>query len=177
MVWDGDTNSLFGFQLPEIPSLSDIATWISDLGKSIYDPETGAIFGFDLMGGVNSVISKIADFGQMMKAISLAGFEAVKAGMPGGESPGEAFARKFAEVMETGNEATTAPIIEVPKAETQMEMVSPDDEMNKSISVINQINNNQQSNNSKTEVMAGNMDITIDPYTDRQLTSFGSVYP
>ena len=177
MVWDGDTNSLFGFQLPEIPSLSDIATWISDLGKSIYDPETGAIFGFDLMGGVNSVISKIADFGQMMKAISLAGFEAVKAGMPGGESPGEAFARKFAEVMETGNEATTAPIIEVPKAETQMEMVSPDDEMNKSISVINQINNNQQSNNQKTEVMAGNMDITIDPYTDRQLTSFGSVYP
>ena len=43
--------------------------------------------------------------------------------------------------------------------------------------VINQINNNQQSNNQKTEVMAGNMDITIDPYTDRQLTSFGSVYP
>ncbi len=150
---------------------------IFDIAKSIYDPETGAIFGFDLMGGVNSVISKIADFGRMMKAISLAGFEAVKAGMPGGESPGEAFARKFAEVMETGNEATTAPEIVIPKADTQMEMISPDDEMNQSVQVINQINNNQQSNNQKTEVMAGNMDITIDPYTDRQLTSFGSVYP
>ena len=79
--------------------------------------------------------------------------------------------------METGNEATTAPEIVVPKADTQMEMISPDDEMNQSIQVINQINNNQQSNNQKTEVMAGNMDITIDPYTDRQLTSFGSVYP
>ena len=56
-------------------------------------------------------------------------------------------------------------------------MISTDDEMNQSIQVINQINNNQQSNNQKTEVMAGNMDITIDPYTDRQLTSFGSVYP
>ena len=58
-----------------------------------------------------------------------------------------------------------------------MEMISPDDEMNQSIQVINQINNNQQSNNQKTEVMAGNMDITIDPYTDKQLTSFSSVYP
>ena len=176
-IYDPETGAIFGFTLPEMPSIDGMLDKIFDIAKSIYDPETGAIFGFDLMGGVNSVISKIADFGQMMKAISLAGFEAVKAGMPGGESPGEAFARKFAEVMETGNEATTAPIIEVPKAETQMEMVSPDDEMNKSISVINQINNNQQSNNSKTEVMAGNMDITIDPYTDRQLTSFGSVYP
>ena len=176
-IYDPETNAIFGFTLPELPSIDGMLDKIFDIAKSIYDPETGAIFGFDLMGGVNSVISKIADFGRMMKAISLAGFEAVKAGMPGGESPGEAFARKFAEVMETGNETTTAPEIVVPKAETQMEMISPDDEMNQSIQVINQINNNQQSNNQKTEVMAGNMDITIDPYTDRQLTSFGSVYP
>ena len=176
-IYDPETNAIFGFTLPELPSIDGMLDKIFDIAKSIYDPETGAIFGFDLMGGVNSVISKIADFGRMMKAISLAGFEAVKAGMPGGESPGEAFARKFAEVMETGNEATTAPEIVVPKADTQMEMISPDDEMNQSIQVINQINNNQQSNNQKTEVMAGNMDITIDPYTDRQLTSFGSVYP
>ena len=174
-IYDPETNAIFGFTLPELPSIDGMLDKIFDIAKSIYDPETGAIFGFDLMGGVNSVISKIADFGRMMKAISLAGFEAVKAGMPGGESPGEAFARKFAEVMETGNETTTAPEIVVPKADTQMEMISPDDEMNQSIQVINQINNNQQSNNQKTEVMAGNMDIAIDPYTDRQL--FGSVSP
>lgn len=178
-IYDPETGAIFGFTLPEMPSIEGMLDKITELAKSIYDPDTGAIFGFDIMGGFQNIKDKLADLGQLMKALSLAGLEAVKAAGPFGESPGEAFARKFEEVMNGAGETTgVIPAeVDVPNVDKQINLISPDDEMNQPVQIINNVNNNQQSNNQKTEVMAGNMDITIDPYTDRQLTSFGSVYP
>lgn len=178
-IYDPETGAIFGFTLPEMPSIEGLMDKIKELAKSIYDPDTGAIFGFDIMGGFQSIKDKIANLGQLMKALSLAGLEAVKAAGPFGESPGEAFARKFEEVM-NGAVATEGAIpaeLDVPKVDKQIELISPDDEMNQPVQIINQVNNNQQSNNAKSEVMVGNMDVTIDPYTDKELAGFRSVYP
>ena len=178
-IYDPETGAIFGFTLPEMPSIDGLMDKIRELAKSIYDPDTGAIFGFDIMGGFQSIKDKLSDLGQLMKALSLAGLEAVKAAGPFGESPGEAFARKFEEVM-NGAVATEGAIpaeLDVPKVDKQIELISPDDEMNGQVAIINNINNNQQSNNAKSEVMVGNMDVTIDPYTDKELAGFRSVYP
>ena len=39
---------IFGFELPELPSISGMFESLSNLAKKIYNPETGEIFGFTL---------------------------------------------------------------------------------------------------------------------------------
>ena len=39
---------IFGFELPELPSISGMFDSLKNLAKKIYDPETGEIFGFKL---------------------------------------------------------------------------------------------------------------------------------
>lgn len=45
-IYDPETGQIFGTDMPEIPSLSDMYDGIKGLAKKIYDPDTGAIFGF-----------------------------------------------------------------------------------------------------------------------------------
>ena len=45
-IYDSETGQIFGTDIPEIPSISDMFTGIKNLAKKIYNPETGAIFGF-----------------------------------------------------------------------------------------------------------------------------------
>lgn len=54
-----------------------------------------SLFSFDF----SAMKDRLFSIGTMMKALSLAGVEAVKAILPGGESPGEAFSRKYNEIM------------------------------------------------------------------------------
>src|SRR6056300_637387 len=62
-------------------------------------PEGGILSGF---------VDKIINIGRVIKAIGVAGLAAAGALLPGGEGPGEAFKRKFDEVMNGGvGDATT----------------------------------------------------------------------
>ena len=45
-IYDPETGQIFGTDMPEIPSLSDMYSGIKGLAKKIYDPDSGAIFGF-----------------------------------------------------------------------------------------------------------------------------------
>ena len=45
-IYDPETGQIFGTDIPEIPSLSDMYDGIKGLAKKIYDPDSGAIFGF-----------------------------------------------------------------------------------------------------------------------------------
>jgi len=96
---------LFGFGNPDKPF--SLKTWlfggdgekgligrIWDSIKSVFTlPEGGFISGF---------VDKIINIGRVIKAIGAAGLAAAGAMLPGGESPGEAFKRKFDEVMNGG---------------------------------------------------------------------------
>ena len=64
------------------------------------------LFNFDAAGLMQGVKDKIMNIGRMMKALSSGGIAAVKAILPGGESPGEAFRRVFNEVMSGGTMST-----------------------------------------------------------------------
>src|SRR6056300_1668888 len=102
---------LFGFGNPDKPF--SLKTWlfggdgekgligrIWDSIKSVFTlPEGGFISGF---------VDKIINIGRVIKAIGVAGLAAAGALLPGGEGPGEAFKRKFDEVMNGGvGDATT----------------------------------------------------------------------
>jgi len=96
---------LFGFGNPDKPF--SLKTWlfggdgekgligrIWDSIKSVFTlPEGGFISGF---------VDKIINIGRVIKAIGVAGLAAAGALLPGGEGPGEAFKRKFDEVMNGG---------------------------------------------------------------------------
>lgn len=45
-IYDPETGQIFGTDIPEIPSISDMFEGVKNLAKRIYDPESGAIFGF-----------------------------------------------------------------------------------------------------------------------------------
>src|SRR5210317_12633 len=97
---------LFGFGNPDKPF--SLKTWlfggdgekgligrIWDSIKSVFTlPEGGFISGF---------VDKIINIGRAIKAIGAAGLAAAGAMLPGGESPGEAFSRKYNEVMSGGS--------------------------------------------------------------------------
>src|SRR6056300_107088 len=102
---------LFGFGDPDKPF--SLKTWlfggdgekgligrIWDSIKSVFTlPEGSFISGF---------VDKIINIGRVIKAIGAAGLAAAGALLPGGEGPGEAFKRKFDEVMNGGaGDATT----------------------------------------------------------------------
>ena len=89
---------LFGFGDPDKPF--KLSEFLLDTVKGIWDWFTG-LFSFD----GSALMDGIANIGTIMKALGKAGFAAVKAILPGGESPGEAFSRVYNEVS-SGGEAS-----------------------------------------------------------------------
>ena len=89
---------LFSFGDPEKPF--SLLGLIKDTVASIWDWFTG-LFTLDFGGLMDGLFS----IGRIMKGLAKGGWAAVKAMLPGGESPGEAFSRVYNEVT-SGGEGT-----------------------------------------------------------------------
>ena len=89
---------LFGFGDPDKPF--KLSEFILDTVKGVWDWFTG-LFKFD--GSV--IMDGIMSIGTIMKGLAKGGFAAIKAILPGGESPGEAFSRVYNEVSSGGEAA------------------------------------------------------------------------
>lgn len=87
---------LFGFGDPDVPF--SLSQFLLDTVTGIWDWFKG-LFTFD----GSALMDGIANIGTIMKALGKAGFAAVKAILPGGESPGEAFSRVFAAEISGGS--------------------------------------------------------------------------
>ena len=61
MVYNSDTGELFGFKIPEMPSISDVMDWVTEFGKKIYDSEKGTLFGFKIPSFKSMNIPNIGD--------------------------------------------------------------------------------------------------------------------
>ena len=89
---------IFGFGDPEKPfSLKD---WLLGSLNSVWE-WVKSLFTFDF----SSIGNSLFNIGTMMKALAAGGLAAAGAMLPGGESPGEAFSRKYNEVMSSGNDS------------------------------------------------------------------------
>ena len=86
---------LFGFGDPDVPF--SLSQFLLDTITGIWDWLTG-LFSFDPSGLMDGLFS----IGKIMKGLAKAGWAAVKAMLPGGESPGEAFSRVYNEVTSGG---------------------------------------------------------------------------
>jgi len=60
-VYNWDTGELFGFKIPEMPSISDVMDWVTEFGKKIYDSEKGTLFGFKIPSFKSMNIPNIGD--------------------------------------------------------------------------------------------------------------------
>ena len=90
---------IFKFGDPEKPfRLSQL---VMDAVTKVKDFFTG-LFSFDEGSLLATAKEKIMNFGRMFKALAAGGIAAVKAILPGGESPAEAFKRVFDETMMSG---------------------------------------------------------------------------
>jgi len=181
LVWDGEQNKLFGFKLPQLPSISGMFDKLGDIAKGIYNPETGAIFGFDLMGAWQGFKEKILGLGNIMKALSLAGIAAVKAAFPGGESPAEAFKRVFAEKMkniqpniEGENELD---IEKTAEGKTKIADIVPnEDREDGKVIINNNVVDNKKIANKQGDTYAGNLAFNTDPYLDHGFSNYKELY-
>lgn len=61
MIYNSDTGELFGFKIPEMPSISDVMDWVTEFGKKIYDSEKGTLFGFKIPSFKSMNIPNIGD--------------------------------------------------------------------------------------------------------------------
>ena len=86
---------LFGFGDPDKPF--SLLGLIGDTVSSIWDWFKG-LFTFDASGLMDGLFS----IGRIMKGLAKGGWAAIKAMLPGGESPGEAFSRVYNEVSSGG---------------------------------------------------------------------------
>jgi len=172
---------IFGFGDPDKPfSLKD---FIIDSAMGIWNWFKG-LFTFDFA----SFKERLFKIGTMMKALAAGGLAAAGAMLPGGESPGEAFSRRFNEVMGGGSGNTVNEGDEIKKITT--ETVQGDTtETTYKTNTINQgtenkgdtyvytdNSNKQQSttNNSKSDTYTGSLSVSQDPYHDRMNFAFGS---
>src|SRR6056300_1259266 len=172
---------IFGFGDPDKPfNLKDM---ILGTVKSIGDWFTG-LFTIDF----KSLKDKIFSIGTMMKALAAGGLAAAGAMLPGGESPGEAFSRKFNEVMKGGSGNVVNEGDEIKKI-TNENVKGDTTETTYKTNTINQgaeskgdtiiytdNSNKQQSttNNSKSDTYTGSLSVSQDPYHDRMNFAFGS---
>ena len=154
---------------------------LGDIAKGIYNPETGAIFGFDLMGAWQGFKEKILGLGNIMKALSLAGIAAVKAAFPGGESPAEAFKRVFAEKMkniqpniEGENELD---IEKTAEGKTKIADIVPnEDREDGKVIINNNVVDNKKIANKQGDTYAGNLAFNTDPYLDHGFSNYKELY-
>ena len=143
------------------------------------------LFSFDFKGKLGALKDKIFDMGKTFKAIVAASAAAVKAGFPGGESPGEAYKRVFEEMTAGNNETinmpdndandivkTTATDVEGNTTETtyKTETINNAGDMNNGGQTV--ILNDQSAKDNSTKVTKVEnsyppMDVGIDPYFDR----------
>jgi hypothetical protein len=108
--------------------------------------------------------------------------------LPGGESPGEAFSRKFNEVMKGGSGNVVNEGDEIKKITTEnvkgdtTETTYKTNTINqgaesKGDTIIYTDNSNKQqstTNNSKSDTYTGSLSVSQDPYHDRMNFAFGS---
>ena len=90
---------IFKFGDPDEPFR--LSQFIVDAVTKVKDFFTG-LFSFDEGSLLATAKEKIMNFGRMFKALAAGGIAAVKAVLPGGESPAEAFKRVFDETMMSG---------------------------------------------------------------------------
>ena len=90
---------IFKFGDPDKPFR--LSQFIMDAVTKVKDFFTG-LFSFDEGSLLATAKEKIMNFGRMFKALAAGGIAAVKAILPGGESPAEAFKRVFDETMMSG---------------------------------------------------------------------------
>ena len=93
---------IFKFGDPDKPFR--LSQFIVDTITKVKDFFIG-LFDFDA-SILTSVAEKIMGLGRMLKALGAGGFAAIKAILPGGESPGEAFKIAFNEYMSSGTMST-----------------------------------------------------------------------
>jgi hypothetical protein len=86
---------LFGFGDPDTPF--KLSEFLLDTIGSIWEWFKG-LFTFDASGLMDGLFS----IGRIMKGLAKGGWAAIKAMLPGGESPGEAFSRVYNEVSSGG---------------------------------------------------------------------------
>jgi len=172
---------IFGFGDPDKPF--NLKDFIIDSAMGIWNWFKG-LFTFDFA----SFKERLFKIGTMMKALAAGGLAAAGAMLPGGESPGEAFSRKFNEVMKGGSGDTVTEGDEIKKITT--ETVQGDTtETTYKTNTINQgtenkgdtyvytdNSNKQQSttNNNKSETYTGSLSVGQDSYHDREYFAFGS---
>jgi len=139
-------------------------------------PEGGILSGF---------VDKIINIGRVIKAIGAAGLAAAGAMLPGGESPGEAFSRKYNEVMSggsagdvTNNDTTnmnydnTTGDVTTTNQNTQMINQTPPGMA--PVTIVNSqptTVNNQQSTSANT-INAVNLDTSVDRQYERDAWAF-----
>ena len=90
---------IFKFGDPDKPFR--LSQFIVDAVTKVKDFFIG-LFSFDAAGLLQGVKDKIMNIGRIFKALAAGGIAAVKAILPGGESPAEAFKRVFDETMMSG---------------------------------------------------------------------------
>ena len=175
---------IFGFGNPDEPF--SLKKWLfgGDGEKGIigriWDTITG-IFSLPEGGLLGGFVDSIINIGRVIKAIGAAGLAAAGAMLPGGESPGEAFSRKYNEVMSGGsagdvtNEGDTTNMnydnttgdVTTTTQNTQMINQGPPG----TAPIITTVGpsttvNNQQSSSANT-INAVNLDTSTDGYWDR----------
>lgn len=175
---------IFGFGDQEKPF--SLKSWLfggdgeKGLIGRIWDNITG-IFSLPEGGIMGGFVDSIINIGRVIKAIGAAGLAAAGAMLPGGESPGEAFSRKYNEVMSGGssgdvtNEGDTTNMnydnttgdVTTTTQNTQMINQGPPG-MAPIITSVGPTTtvNNQQSTSANT-INAVNLDTSTDGYWDR----------
>ena len=168
---------IFGFGNPDKPfSLKDFFLGEDGPVMSAWNWFKG-LFSFDF----SSLKDNLFNIGSMMKALSAGGLAAAGAMLPGGESPGEAFSRKFNEVMNGGSGTTINEGDDIKKITTETVQGDTTEttyktntikqgDQNRGDTIVYTDNSNKQqstTNNNKSETYSGKLDTGIDSYHDR----------
>ena len=149
---------------------------IWDSIKSIFTlPEGGILSGF---------VDKIISIGRVIKAVGAAGLAAAGAMLPGGESPGEAFKRKFDEVMNGGaGDVSTTNNLSTDNSSGDMSTTTNNTKiMNEggstqggNITIVdNSTKQNNASSQNNTTHQTLDLRTSTDNYYDREAWSFGA---
>ena len=169
---------IFGFGDPDKPfSLKDFFLGEDGPVMSAWNWFKG-LFTFDF----SSFKERLFKIGTMMKALAAGGLAAAGAMLPGGESPGEAFSRKFNEVMKGGSGDTITEGDEIKKITTETvqgdttettyktNTINQGDQSKGDTIIYTDNSNKQQSttNNNKSETFTGSLSVGQDSYHDRE---------
>ena len=175
---------IFGFGDPDEPF--SLKKWLfggdgeKGLIGRIWDSITG-IFSLPEGGFLKSIKDRIFSIGRLVKAIGKAGVAAAKALLPGGDGPGEAFKKKFQEVMsggqggdvtnegDTTNLSTDNTVGDTTTTTNNTKMINEAGGTGGEVTIVNnqtvEVNNSQST--SSNSINAVNLDTSTDGYWDR----------